>query len=99
VQVNVNDGRGNGKARVTIEADLTVVELIESVAAYFDKKEGPYMLFNRRTQSWLMVGDDMQAAAARGYTYDTNAPIMGNQRAEQLLQNDDELDLYEDENG
>ena len=95
----VNDGKGAGKVKVNIETGLTVVELIESVAAYFEKKEGSYALFNRRTQSWLMVGDDMQAAAARGYTYDTNAPIMGNQPAEQLLQNDDELDLYEDESG
>lgn len=79
VRITVIDNPSKQKVEVEIGKDTTITEVIESVAAHWEKELGEYALYNPRTNRWLGVGDDPVAAEARGWQYDENAPIMGNQ--------------------
>ena len=89
--VYVTDNFTGRKVAVRLEDGNTLGELIESVAEYFEREPGDYVIFNRRTKQLLNFGDDPKEAAARGWKFDQSLPIPGNQPAVNYLKEDDEL--------
>lgn len=99
MQITVIDNPSGQCVSVEIDSMTTITEVIESAAEYWEKELGEYSLHNPRTNKRLVVGDDPVAAEARGWQYDENAPIMGNQPIIKYLEGSDRLFLCREPHG